>query len=165
MKFKLDLAVKPYANCLSCKYRKVRCNGISPSSMDLLTWSAYMRDIKEHDKLTNAYVADKSSVSIKTIERIMALNCDQDIMRDTARRIESVVLGAENQHTCHLMLEGNAPAETTKLIDGIHSSYAAEMKIIREEAKIQIERLRSEVDYLRAENEQKSKIIEKLLDK
>lgn len=161
MKIKLELAVKPYARCLSCKHRKVRCNGISPSSMDLLTWSAYMRDTKEHDKLTNAYVADKASVSIKTIERIMALNCDQDIMRDTARRIEHVILGSENQHICHLSLEENAPAETAKLID----SFVNEIQTIREEAKTQIERLRSEIDYLRLENDRKAKVIDKFLDK
>lgn len=161
MKIKLELAVKPYARCLDCKHRKVRCNGISPSSMDLLTWSAYMRDTKEHDKLTNAHVADKASVSIKTIERIMALNCDQDIMRDTARRIENVILGSENQHVCHLSLEENAPAETAKLMD----SFVNEMQTIREEAKVHIERLRSEIDYLRLENERKAKVIDKLLDK
>ncbi len=161
MKFKIELAVKPYARCLDCKHRKVRCNGISPSSMDLLTWSAYMRDTKEHDKLTNAHVADKASVSIKTIERIMALNCDQDIMRDTARRIENVILGSENQHVCHLSLEENAPAETAKLLD----SFVNEMQTIREEANTHIERLRSEIDYLRLENERKAKVIDKLLDK
>ena len=161
MKTKPELAVKPYARCLDCKHRKVRCNGISPSSMDLLTWSAYMRDTKEHDKMTNAHVADKASVSIKTIERIMALNCDQDIMRDTARRIENVILGSENQHACHLSLEENAPAETAKLID----SFIDEIQTIREEAKTQIERLRAEIDYLRLENERKARVIDKFLDK
>lgn len=161
MKFKLELAVKPYARCLDCKYRKVRCNGISPSEMDLLTWSAYMRDTKEHDKLTNAHVADKASVSIKTIERIMALNCEQDIMRDTARRIESVILGVGNQHTCYLDLKGNSPTEATKLVD----SFVNEIQTIREESKTHIERLRSEIDYLRLENERKAKVIDKLLDK
>lgn len=161
MKIKLELAVKPYARCLTCKYRKIRCNGISPSEMDLLTWSAYMRDTKEHDKLTNAYVAEKSGVSVKTIERIMALNCEQDIMRDTARRIESVILGVGNQHTCYLEIEENSPTEAIKLVD----SFAKEMQTIREEAKVHIERLRAEIDYLRVENERKSKVIERLLDK
>ena len=140
MKFKLELAVKPYARCITCKYRNVHCNGISPSALDLLTWSAYMRDIKEHDKLTNAHVADKASVSIKTIERIMALNCEQDIMRDTARRIESVILGAGNQHTCYLDIDTG-------------------------DVQMQIERLQQQVDYLRLENERKGKMIDKLLDK
>lgn len=165
MKTKTELAVKPYASCLTCKYRKVRCDGLRTSPMDLLTWCAYMRDMKEANKLTNAHISEKSGVSIKTIERIMALNCEQDIMRDTARRIENAIIGTSNQHPCYLLLEENAPAETTKLIDGIHSSYATEMKIIREEASVLIERLRSEVDYLRIENERKSKIIERLLEK
>ena len=161
MKIKLELAVKPYARCLACKYRKIRCNGISPSAMDLLTWSAYMRDTKEYDKLTNAYVADKTSVSIKTIERIMALNCEQDIMRDTARRIENVILGSENRHTCYLEIEESSPGEATKLVD----SFVNEIQTIREEAKIQIERLRSEIDYLRLENDRKARVIDKFLDK
>jgi len=120
-----------------------------------------MRDTKEHDKLTNAHVADKASVSIKTIERIMALNCEQDIMRDTARRIESVILGVGNQHTCYLEIEENSPTESTKLID----SFVNELQTIREESKTHIERLRSEIDYLRLENERKAKVIDRLLDK
>lgn len=124
-----------------------------------------MRDTKEHDKLTNAYVAEKTGVSIKTIERIMALNCDQDIMRDTARRIEHVILGSDNQHICHLAIEENAPSETIKLIDDIHASYVKEMQTVRDESKVLIERLRSEIDYLRLENERKAKVIDRLLDK
>lgn len=161
MKFRLELAVKPYANCLTCKHRKIRCDGLRTAPMDLLTWSAYMRDAKEANKMTNAQVADKSGVSLKTIERIMALNCEQDIMRDTARSIENAIVGMSNQHPCYLLLEENAPAETAKLID----AFSNEMQAVREESKILIERLRAEIDYLRIENERKSKVIERLLDK
>lgn len=161
MKTKPELAVKPYANCLSCKHRKVRCDGLRTAPMDLLTWCAYMRDMKEANKLTNAYISEKSGVSIKTIERIMALNCEQDIMRDTARRIENAVVGMSNQHLCYLLLEENTPAETSKLID----AFTNEIQTIREEAKTQIERLRAEIDYLRLENERKAKVVERLLDK
>ncbi len=161
MKTKPELAVKPYANCLSCKYRKIRCDGLRTAPMDLLTWCAYMRDMKEANKLTNAYIAEKSGVSIKTIERIMALNCEQDIMRDTARRIENAIVGSSNQHPCYLMLEENAPAESTKLVD----SFVNEIQTIREEAKIQIERLRAEIDYLRLENDRKARVIDRFLDR
>lgn len=161
MKTKPELTVKPYANCLSCKYRKIRCDGLRTAPMDLLTWSAYMRDMKEANKLTNAYIAEKSGVSIKTIERIIALNCEQDIMRDTARRIENAIVGSSNQHPCYLLLEENAPSETKKLLD----SFANEMQTIRDESKVLIERLRAEIDYLRLENERKAKVIDKLLDK
>ena len=139
-----ELAVKPYANCLSCEHRKVRCDGMRTAPMDLLTWCAYMRDMKEANKLTNAHIADKSGISIKTIERILTLNCDQDIMRDTARKIENAIIGEDNRHPCyHMMLEDNTPAETTKLI----------------------EKMRAEIDYLRVENERKGRIIDRLLDK
>lgn len=165
MKTKPELAVKPYASCLSCKHRKVRCDGLRTAPMDLLTWCAYMRDMKEANKLTNADIAKKSDVSIKTIERIMTLNCEQDIMRDTARRIENAIVGTANQHMCHLALEENAPSETIKLIDDIHASYVKEMQTIRDESNVLIERLRSEIDYLRLENERKAKVIDRLLDK
>lgn len=172
MKTKTELAVKPYASCLSCKHRKVRCDGLRTSPMDLITWCAYMRDMKEANKLTNAHIAEKSGVSIKTIERIMALNCEQDIMRDTARRIENAIVGSSNQHPCYLMLEENAPAETNKLLDGIHASYNAEMQTIREEAKRkvdylleQIEKMHKEIEYWRLENDRKAKTIDRLLDK
>ena len=161
MKTKPELAVKPYASCLTCKYRKVRCDGLRTSPMDLLTWCAYMRDMKEANKLTNAHISEKSGVSIKTIERIMALNCEQDIMRDTARRIENAIVGSSNQHPCYLMLEENAPVETTKLVD----SFVSEIQTIREEAKTQIERLRAEIDYLRLENDRKARVIDKFLDR
>ena len=143
MKFKLELAVKPYAACLSCHHRNVRCNGTRTAPMDLLTWCAYMRDLKEANKLTNADIAEKSEVSIKTIERIMALNCEQDIMRDTARRIENAIVGIAGQHSCYLTLAENPYDETAKLI----------------------EKLQAEIDYLRVENERKGRIIDKLLDK
>ena len=56
-------------------------------------------------------------------------------------------------------------------LDNIHASYNAEMQIIREDAQkkidylvAQVGRLRIEVDNWHAENAQKSKIIDKLLD-
>lgn len=61
-----------------------------------------MRDVKDAYHLTNAYIAKEADVSIKTIERIMAINIEQDIMRATARRIELAVIGPVGNHTCYL---------------------------------------------------------------
>ena len=104
--------------------------------MDLLEWCEYLRDVKEACHLTNAYISEKAEVSITTVERIMALNIDQDIMRSTARRIEMIVLGAVSQHFC---------ASDT-------SSAAEAMKRLEEEAA-----------FWKKENERKSKVIDKLL--
>ena len=70
-----------------------------------------MRDVKELAHLTNAYIAEESDISIKTIERIMAINCDQDIRRATARRIEQVVIGPVAKYFCDLDYDGSAAAE------------------------------------------------------
>ena len=107
--------------------------------MDLQNWCEYMRDVKEMAHLTNAHIAQKADVSIKTIERIMAINCDQDIMRATARRIELVVIGEVGKHMCELDYGDVTAAE-------------------------RINSLIAEVEYWKKENDRKARIIDKYLD-
>jgi hypothetical protein len=139
MKTRQDPSTKPYYRCLSCaKFRKA-CGGIPTRDMDLQNWCEYMRDIKEIAHLTNAHIAQESDVSIKTIERIMAINCDQDIRRATARRIELVIIGPVTKHFCDLDYDGSAATE-------------------------RITALLAEVEYWKKENDRKAKIIDKYLD-
>ena len=98
-----------------------------------------MRDVKEIARLTNAYIAQESEVSLKTIERIMAINCDQDIRRATARRIEQVVIGPVAKYFCDLDYDGSAATD-------------------------RITSLLAEIEYWRKENDRKAKIIDKYLD-
>ena len=107
--------------------------------MDLQNWCEYMRDVKELAHLTNAYIAKEAEVSIKTIERIMAINIEQDIMRATARRIELVIIGPVGDHTCYLDYNDGTAAE-------------------------RINRLLQEIEYWKKENDRKAKIIDKYLD-
>jgi hypothetical protein len=139
MKARPDPSTKPYYKCLSCPRFRKTCGGIPTRDMDLKEWCEYMRDVKEFAHLTNAYIATEADVSIKTIERIMALNCEQDIMRATARRIERVVVGPVGDHVCHLTHDAAAANEL-------------------------ISRLQAEVEYWRKENDRKGKIIDKYLD-
>jgi transcriptional regulator with XRE-family HTH domain len=192
MKKKTDYSTKPYNRCLSCAHRSVRCDGPRTSAMNLARWCEFMRDMKEVNGLTNAYIAEKSGVSIKTIERLMAQNIEQDIMRETARRIEDAIIGSSNQYPCILAFEENAPEDTKKLndalrdleralddnkdyramLDKIQASYNAEMQFIREDAQkkiaflvSQVEQLRRDNDNLWAENNRKSKIVDMFLAK
>ena len=139
MKTRQDPSTKPYFRCLSCpRFRNV-CGGMPTRGMDLKDWCEYMRDVKEIAHLTNAYIAKEADVSIKTIERIMAINIDQDIMRATARRIELVVIGSVGKHLCELdYADGTATEKINKLL--------------------------AEVEYWRKENDRKAKIIDKYLD-
>lgn len=139
MKVRPDPNSKPYYRCLSCARFGVSCGGHSTRSMNLQEWCEYMRDVKEVKHLKNANIAATADVSIKTIERIMAISYDdQDIMRGTARRIENAVIGTSNQYHCYLDNESQSIAE-------------------------ELEKLRLQIEYLRKENERKAKIIDKLL--
>ena len=116
MKTRQDPSTKPYYRCLSCaKFRKA-CGGIPTRDLDLQNWCEYMRDVKEFAHLTNAYIATSADVSIKTIERIMAINCDQDIRRATARRIEQVVIGPVSKYFCDLDYDGSAAVEQIAIL-------------------------------------------------
>ena len=89
--------------------------------------------------MTNAYISEKSSVSIKTVEKIMAINIEQDIMRSTARRIEQVVIGPVTKYFCDLDYDGSAATD-------------------------RITSLLAENEHLRKENERYAKIIDKYIE-
>lgn len=139
MKERHDPSTKPYYRCLSCSRFKKNCGGIPTRGMDLHEWCEYMRDVKDLSHLTNAYIAKEADVSIKTIERIMAINCEQDIMRAIARRIELAVIGPVGDHTCGMDYADGTSEE-------------------------RINRLLMEIEYWRKENDRKAKIIDKYLD-
>ena len=132
-----DLAAKPYYRCLSCERFRNVCGGMPTRGMNLQEWCEYMRDVKEHAHLTNAHIAEESEVSIRTIERIMAINIEQDIMRSVARRIELVLIGQVGEHTC-MNSDGSAAQRISELL--------------------------AEVAYWKKENDRKAKIIDKYLD-
>jgi hypothetical protein len=138
MKVRQDPSTKPYYKCLSCPRFRKGCGGIPTRGMDLQEWCEYLRDVKDIAHLTNAKIAEAADVSIKTIERIMAINIDQDIRRATARRIELVIIGPVSEHTCYI---DHDPTAATELIN----------------------QLRAELEYWKKENERKAKIIDRLL--
>ena len=183
---------KPYNRCLGCEFKGVKCDGPRTSAMPLLRWCEYMRDMKDVAGLSNQEVADKSGVSLKTVERIMAMKVEQDIYRETARAIENVIIGSSNQFPCYMAFVEEAPETSQELIqasrelervtadnedyrkalDNIHASYQAEMNEICGDAqrKIayllqQVDRLREDVDYLREENRRKSRIVDKYFER
>ena len=99
-----------------------------------------MRDVSDLFHLTNEYIAQTAEVSVNTVDRVMAINVKQDIMRANARRIELVVIGRVGKHICELEYDSIAATE-------------------------RINSLLAEVDYWRKENDRKARIIDKLLEK
>ena len=111
MKSRTDLSTKPYYRCLSCaKFRKA-CGGIPTRDLDLQSWCEYMRDVKEIARLTNAGIAQAADVSIGTIDRIMAINIEKDILRATARRIEQAVIGPVTKYFCDIDYDDSVATE------------------------------------------------------
>lgn len=139
MKARNDPSTKPYYRCLSCPRFRHTCAGLPTRDMSMQEWCEFVRDVSDVFHLSNAYIAEQADVSLKTVERIEAINCDKDIMRGTARRIEIVVFGPVGNHACYLDHDPVASAEL-------------------------INQLRTEVDYWKKENDRKAKIIDKLLD-
>lgn len=139
MKQRQDPSTKPYYRCLACTRFRKSCGGIPTRGMDLQNWCEYLRDVKDLAHLTNARIAEEADVSVKTIERIMAINVDQDIRRATARRIELAIIGPVGDHACYLDHDPTAAAEL-------------------------ISQLRADVEYWKKENDRKAKLIDKLLD-
>lgn len=138
MKVRNDPSTKPYYRCLSCpKFRK-ECGGRPTRDLDLKDWCEYMRDVSDVYHLSNAFISKNADVSVKTVDRIMAINCDQDIMRATARRIEQVVLGPATNLVCDMDFDAGAAGK--------------------------IAALQEEVIYWRKENDLKAKIIDKYLN-
>ena len=139
MKTRPDPTSKPYYRCLSCPRFRKDCGGRPTRDMDLQNWCEYICDVMDIFHLTSAYVAKEAEVSMRTMERIRAINCDQDIMRGTTRRVEQVVLGPVGNHTCYL-------------------DYSDDTAVDR------INRLLAEIEFWRKENDRKAKIIDKYLD-
>ena len=138
MRIRPDPSTKPYYRCLSCLRFRTVCGGRPTRDMDLREWCEYICDVMDVFHLSIAYVAKEADVSTKTMERVRAINCEQDIMRGTTRRVEQVVLGPVGHHTCYLDQDHTA-ADT-------------------------ISQLRSEVEFWKKENDRKAKIIDKYLE-
>jgi hypothetical protein len=190
MKKVLDFADKPYYKCLVCSHFSEKRCGVPLSRLPLYDWCVCIRVVKEAKHLTNAYVAEKADVSIKTIEKIVALNCDQDIRRDTARRIEDAVFGDPCDIVCYLEIANSVPEASERLntamidleralsdnedirkaMDNVQITHSAEMQAIRDDYQQKIDylreqnlRLQRDNDNLWAENRRKSKIMDNLL--
>ena len=138
MKTRTDPSTKPYYKCLSCSRFRKACGGIPTREMDLKEWCEYMRDVSDIFHLTNEYIANAADISVNTVDRVMAINVKQDIMRANARRIELVVIGPVGKHICEQ--EYDSAATTEKL-----------------------NKLIAEVEFWKDENNRKAKVIDKLL--
>ena len=131
-------SIKPHHRCLSCPKFRTMCGGMPTRGMDLKEWCEYIRDVMDHFRLSAAFVSNEADVSQRTVERIHAVNIEQDIMRSTGRRIELVVFGQVTRLLCEMDYDTTATEK--------------------------IAQLQAEVEYWKKENDRKAKIIDKYLE-
>ena len=136
MRTRHDPATQPYYKCLSCQRFRHICAGYPTRDMNLQEWCEYIRDVRDVAHITNAYIAKESGVSLKTIERIMAISHEQDFMRETARKIERAVIGNVTKFQCYN--------------DGCDSEKISQMQ--------------TAIDHLLKENARYAKIIDKYIE-
>lgn len=172
MKKQIIFTDEPYYACLDCSHRAAgRCNGPRTSTMTLEEWCKFMRAMKETNGITNKEIEKRTGISVKTIEKIMAINCDHDIMRDTARIIENAIIGSSTSYPCYLAFEENVPEvsqrvsgaladlerslgeQHTAALDNLRNSHAAEMLAVKAKHTAKMTALKEEenakVEYLR----------------
>ena len=172
MKKQIIFTDEPYYACLDCSHRAAgRCNGPRTSSMTLEEWCKFMRAMKEKSGITNKEIEKRTGISVKTIEKIMAINCDHDIIRDTARIIENAIIGSSTSYPCYLAFEENVPEvsqrgsgalaelerslgeQHTAALDNLRNSHAAEMLAVKAKHTAKLNAVKEEegakVEYLR----------------
>ena len=173
MKKQIIFTNEPYYACLDCSHRAAgRCNGPRTSTMTLEEWCKFMRAMKEKSGITNKEIEKQTGISVKTIEKIMAINCDHDILRDNARLIENAILGSSTSYPCYLAFEENVPEvsqrvsgaladlerslgeQHTAALDNLRNSHTAEIQAIKVKHTAELNAVREaenvKVQYLKA---------------
>ena len=133
-----DMSTKPYYRCILCPKFRIMCGGMPTRGLDQQGWCECIRDVMDYFHLSCAFVSKEANVSLRTVERIHAVNIEQDIMRSVCRSIELVVFGPVTRLLCEMDYDASANEK--------------------------IAQLQAEVDYWRKENDRKAKIIDRYLD-
>lgn len=170
---------KPHEICLECPFRHTSCAGPGLLSMTYLDWVEWVNNLAKEVKLTHAMIAEKTGLSKGTVDSVLS-GKNKDVRFSTVRDITGAVVGdGLSQFPCHFasqLINGEfseAENQTEELqqeleralleiselklvLEGIHNSHRTELETVRKDE-------RAKIDFLKAENATKDKIIERLL--
>ena len=172
-----------FDKCILCERLGQDCmpNLMQLSFADLLKW---IDKRQHHIGWTNQKLADESTIPLSTITRIKTGDY-KDCRYYTIKKILVALIGGiaeefpckekmdqefqrmntlENQSALSLALE-KENIELKERILQIESLHRQDIHAIQDEAQRKIDYLRSEIEYLRIENDRKAKFIDKFLDK
>lgn len=166
-----------FDRCLTCPYLGQGCSGPRTTAMTFERWLEFIRALKALKKVSNQTIMEGTGLSKNTVDNILA-GKQKDVSRTTAGLIEDFLIGSNAKWPCAMdlnveknivyqdrpetleALENKAKAveELNKILEDIHNSYKAELDTLRSECQ-------RKVDYLLEQNNQKDRIIDKLLSK
>lgn len=183
---------KPFNKCFKCRSFRNGCSGPNLFAMGIERACEFLQLARVFLGYSYQHIADNTGLSLATVKRFLTSKIT-DPSYFTLKSLSDFLLGdpngkfpcanpdiAVNPENAQLLNEALRDLERAvsdnrdyrKALDSIHSSYNAEMQIIRDEAqkKIdflleQVERMRRENDNLWAENIRKSKVVDMFLEK
>lgn len=183
---------KPFNKCFECKSFRNGCSGPNLSVMGIERVCEFLQSARVFLDRTYQDVSDGTGVSLATVKRTLCGKVS-DPSFFTISAISAFLLGdPSGKHPCAIPNTTSDLANEAKLnealkdlertiadnkdyrqaLDNIHTSYNAEMQLIREEAQKKIDYLRGENDRLRAdvehwryENDRKGKLIDTYIEK
>lgn len=185
-------ADKPFNKCFKCRSFRNGCSGPNLLAMGIERACEFLQLTRIFLGYSYQYVAEKTGISLATVKRFLAGKIT-DPSYFTLKSLSDLLLGDPNGKFPCANPDIAVDPENTRLLndalrdleravsdnkdyrvalDNIHSSYNAEMQIIRDEAKTkvdyllaEIERLRTENNNLWAENNRKSRVVDMFLEK
>lgn len=182
---------KPFNKCFECNSFRKGCSGPNLSIMSIERVCEFLQAARVFLKYSYQDVSDGTGVSLATVKRTLTGKVS-DPSFFTISAISVFLCGdPKGKYPCAIPnvtsdLANEAKLNETlkeleralsdnkdhrKALDGIHTSYNAEMAFIRAEAQRKIdfllkqnESLNRLTEYLRIENDRKAKIIDKYFD-
>ena len=182
----------PYDRCLTCPFIGNGCSGPRTTAMGAheryIHWMRALRDLRRQQgwPVSNVQIAEACGLGKNTVDNFFAEK-NKDVSRVTAGRIEDYLVGGDAKWPCAMDINKDkdviyqdrpetleALARRNKEVEDIHASYKAELDSVRAEAQQKIEHLlrdiellredaQKKIDFLKAENAHKAKVIERLL--
>lgn len=179
--FECDCNTIPtYDRCLSCSYLGNGCSGPRTSAMPYMRWLEWIKDLRQLRKsqgwkVSNNDISEACDLAKNTVDNIFA-GKNKDVSRTTAGLIEDYLIGGSVRWPCPmdlniekdvvyqdrpetlvaLEIKSGEVISMQKALDDIHASYQKELEAVREDAE-------RKIAYLLKENDQKDRVIDKLL--
>lgn len=182
---------KPFNKCFQCHSFRNGCSGPNLSVMGVERACEFLQLARIFLKYTYQQVADGTGISLATVKRHLTGKIG-DPSFYTMSEISVFLLGDPNgKYPCAIPVVSNSENETKlndalrdleralndnkdyrTALDNIHVSYKAEMQMLRDDAKRQVDylleevrRARDDAEHWRHENDRKGKLIDKYLEK